>query len=543
MLSETAAQAARAVQAGIGLGGLAAGDTRGVRHWHVYGCWDHIMDRKPNVLWIMTDQHRADCLGCMGHPTVQTPNIDRLARQGVVFENAFCQSPACMASRASMLTGRYPTSVRVRGMGVLPPQETTFPEVLRRHGYRTGAFGKVHLTPEQYTLRQLNSDVPILDWRRYAADAVFAPLPDDPVKGDYGFETHVGCDDILQGRFRAWLRERKPELLERKAQRLSEAGPGDLWVSPYPSEFHQSSFIASEAESYMLSQHDDTPWFTFCSFVAPHHPFEAPADQIARYREGDVPLPRRKGGTDASSVPPFINDWKPAAIDEASQYPEAMMRRIVWHYLASISLIDDGVGRLLSALARTGQTGNTVVVFTADHGEHLGNHGLLRKTSVHYDETLRVPLIVSAPGTGCGRRVSGLVELTDLHPTLLGLLGLPIHPGVQGLDWAPRLRDGGEIGRNDIYSDMFDISPQKFGTFSGPYGAVQTLRTPQWKLNLYPTAGRQYGQLFDLANDPDESRNLYADQSSQAIREELLWRLCARAHSNTDPLPLYLTQF
>lgn len=500
-------------------------------------------DRRHNVLWIMTDQHRADCLGCMGHPVVQTPNLDALARNGVVFENAFCQSPACMASRASLLTGRYPASVRVRGMGVLPPQETTFPEVLRRQGYRTGAFGKVHLTPEQYTLRQLKSDIPILDWRRFAADAAIPPGPDDPCKENYGFETHVGCEDVLQGSHRAWLRERRPELLDHKPQRLFADGPGDLWVSPYPSELHPSSFIAAAAESYILSQTGTEPWFTFCSFVAPHHPFEAPADQIARYQEDALPLPQRKGGTDASSVPPFINDWKPAAIDETSHYSEAAIRRVVWHYLASISLIDDGVGRLVSALRRSGQADNTIIVFTADHGEHLGNHGLLRKTSVHYDETLRVPLIVSAPGVAGGRRVGGLVELTDLHPTLLGLLGFPINPGVQGIDWSPRLRDGGDIGRDDVHSDMFDITPQKFGTFTGPYGAVQTLRTTEWKLNLYPCAGRMYGQLFDLANDPDESRNLYAEGGCQAAREELLWRLCARLHTNTDPLPLYLTQF
>jgi arylsulfatase A-like enzyme len=501
------------------------------------------MTAQPNVLWVMTDQHRADCLGCMGHPVVQTPNIDRLARNGVVFENAFCQSPACMASRASMLTGRYPVAVRVRGMGVLPPQETTFPEVLRRHGYRTGAFGKVHLTPEQYTLRQLKSDTPVLDWRRFAADALMPPAPDDPFKENYGFETHIGCEDILQGRFRAWLRERSPELLAKQPQRLSQEGPGDLWVSPFPSELHQSSFIAGEAESYILARNGGAPWLAFCSFVAPHHPFEAPTDQINRYTEDRIPLPQRKGGTDAASVPPFIGDWVPAAIDETSHYSETAIRRVVWHYLASISLIDDGVGRLLSALERTGQAGNTIVVFTADHGEHLGNHGLLRKTSVHYDETLRVPLIINAPGAAASRRVKGLVELTDLHPTLLGLLGLPINSGVQGVDWSPQLRDGGDLGRDDIYSDMFDISPQKFGTFSGPYGAVQTLRTPRWKLSIYPTAGQRDGQLFDLANDPDESRNLYADNGHQAIREELLWRLCARAHRNTDPLPLYLTQF
>lgn len=117
-----------------------------------------------NVLWIMTDQHRADCLGCMGHPLIRTPNLDRLAGAGVVFDNAFCQSPVCMASRASLFTGRYPQAIRVRGMGILPPLETTFPETLKRAGYLTAAFGKVHLTPEQYTRSRLGSDVPILDW-------------------------------------------------------------------------------------------------------------------------------------------------------------------------------------------------------------------------------------------------------------------------------------------------------------------------------------------------------------------------------------------
>lgn len=499
------------------------------------------MKTPQNLLWIMTDQHQAGCLGYMGHPAAQTPNLDRLAAKGVVFENAFCQSPACMASRASLFTGRYPTTVRVRGMGILPPSETTFPEVLRRRGFRTAAFGKVHLTPEQYTLNELHSDIPTLDWRRFAQEAGIPPIPEDPFKENYGFETYVGCEDILKGTFLAWLRKRNAALAERRPERLRADGPGDLFVSPYPSEFHPSTFIAGQAAEFIQAPANRTvPWFAFCSFIAPHHPFEAPTDQIDRYDIKSIPLPLQKGGVEPALIPSPAS----TAIGKIERYPEDVQRRIVLHYLASISLIDDGVGRLVSALERSGQMEDTIIIFTSDHGEFLGNHGLLRKPSLHYDETLRVPLLIRLPdGCSAGRRVRGLVELTDVHPTLLGLLGVPVNDGVQGIDLSARILSGETIGREDVYSDMFDLTPQKFGKLSGPYMAVQTLRTEHWKLNVYPTADRHHGQLFDLQNDPDESKNRYADTGCREIRDELLWRLVSRMFGNTDPLPFYLTQY
>ncbi|MCK5844865.1 MAG: sulfatase-like hydrolase/transferase [Victivallales bacterium] len=497
--------------------------------------------KKQNVLWIMTDQHRADCLGCMGHPIVQTPNIDRLAAEGFVFNNAFCQSPVCMASRASLLTGRYPSSNKVRAMGVLPPSETTFQEVLWRNGYATGAFGKVHFTPEQYTLNELGRDTPTLDYRDFAKDAGIPPIPEDPFKKNYGFDTYVGCEDILQGEFKKWLGKCATHLLDRKREPLRDDAPGDLFVSPYPSEFHQSSFIAEKAIEYIESRNDaKSPWMTFCSFIAPHHPFEAPLDQLARYDDADIPLPDPKGEIAASLIPAPAS----SAISEIDQYSDDVKRFIVKHYLASISLVDDNIGRLINALERTRQMENTIIVFVADHGEFLGNHGLLRKPSLHFDETLRVPLIIRVPDTtDGGRRISGLVELTDVHPTLLGLLDIPINDGVQGIDWSEALKNGDEVSREDIYSDMFDLEPQKFGKRNGPYMAVQTIRTPEWKLNVYPTAGFEYGQLFNLLDDPDETRNLYNDPQSHEIRERMLWRLNSRSHRNHDPLPYWLTQF
>ncbi len=493
-----------------------------------------------NILWIMTDQHRADCNGFMKHPLVQTPNLDKLAESGVVFENAFCQSPVCMASRASVFTGRYPGTVRVRGMGILPSSETTFPEVLQRHGFKTAAFGKIHFTPEQYTLQKLKSDRPILDLRQFSEDGMLGPITDDPFKKNYGFEIHKGCEDILQGNFFDWLSKKNPELLEQKEKMVIPEGPSDLWISPYPSELHPSSFIANSAEEFIRDQDGSKPWFSYCSFIAPHHPFEAPIDQISRYDIESMPLPEFKGGVDPAFIPyPAVN-----AIGEIQQYSEDIQRRIQLHYFASISLIDDCVGKLMTALKQTGQMENTLIIFTSDHGEFLGNHSLLRKPSIHYDETLRVPLMIRMAGKDITpRRVQGMVELTDVFPTLLGLLDVPLTPGVQGIDWSSAMHSGEQIGREDIYSDMFDMFPMRFGTRVGPYMAVQTLRTEKWKLNIYPAAGQKYGQLFDLENDPDESCNLYAEEQYRDAREHMLWRLVSRCHTNTDPMPPYLTQY
>lgn len=493
-----------------------------------------------NLLWIMADQLRADCLGFMGHPAAQTPHLDRLAADSIVFDNAYCQSPVCMASRAVLFTGRYPGTNGVRGMGILPPSEIPLPEVLQRHGYRTGAFGKVHLTPEQYTRTVLQRDTPTLDLADFLPHSGLEPMLHDPCKRWYGFQEYDGCEDILLGRHQAWLREHQPRLANQPATPFHPSGPSDLIRARYPSEWHPTTYIGQQTAAFIRRQQGGTqPWFAFCSFIAPHHPFEAPDDQIARYR--GAPLQAAgKGGVDPRSIP------FPAAqvIGEFERYPVDIQRQIVLHYLASISLIDDAVGQVLDVLRRSGQADDTIILFTSDHGEFAGNHGLLRKPSIHFDELIRVPLLVHVPGgTLPPRREAGLVELTDVCPTLLGLLEIAPPPGLQGIDWTAALRRRGTVGREDIYADMFDLEPMTCGRRGGPYQAVQTLRTPEWKLNLYPTAGSVYGQLFNVREDPDESRNRYGDPSCRDVLGELLWRLASRLHGQTDPLPPFLTQF
>ncbi|MCM8768534.1 MAG: sulfatase-like hydrolase/transferase [Candidatus Omnitrophica bacterium] len=284
---------------------------------------------------------------------------------------------------------------------------------------------------------------------------------------------------------------------------------------------------------------DENPWFVFCSFIASHHPFEAPIDQINRYDERDIPLPEEKGGVEGCLVP------EPArsAIGETKKYSSKIQRRIVHYYFASISLIDDCVGLLVKTLKDTRIYDDTLILFTSDHGEFLGNHGLLRKPSIHCDELLKVPLMMKLPGSRCaGTRIDGLIELVDVYPTLAGFLRIDVNPGVQGINWADKIGKGENIGRDEIYAEMHEVKPI-FTSLVGPYTAVVSLRSKQWKLNLYPAAGIEYGQLFNLQEDPDEARNLYADNSFRAVKEERLWRLIRRTHFMADPVPLWLSQY
>jgi len=489
-----------------------------------------------NVLWIMTDQHRADALGCMGNAAIHTPHLDRLAASGVLYGNAFCQSPVCMASRGSMFTGRYPEAIGVRGMGVLPPDEVTFPQALRRAGWRTGAFGKVHFTPQQYTMNVLKTQHPSLNWRDFGEGCAIVPPADDPSASQYGFEEYVGDEDALHGPFMDWLARDKPELLNAQPTRF-DGPPSDLFVSPYPASHHPTTFVANHAIDY-IQRRSDQPWMTLCSFVSPHHPFQAPAEVIDRYPLADVPLLPRRGGVSMRDIPAELQ----SAIDEFDQYDPLMQQRVVQHYYASISLIDDQVGRLLDTLESTGQLDNTIVLFTADHGEFIGSHGLIRKPTFHYDDTLRIPLIVRAPGV-VPRREDGLVELVDLVPTLLELVDQPIPAGVQGISWANALKTRGAIGRPDIYSDMHHMDPMVHAKANGPYTTCYTLRTADWKLNIYPREPNPTGQLFHLAQDPDETTDLFHEVGSKAVREDMMWRLQQRVYRNIDPLPLKLTQW
>ncbi|MBI2439820.1 MAG: sulfatase-like hydrolase/transferase [Lentisphaerae bacterium] len=498
----------------------------------------------PHIVLILCDQLRTDALGFMGNRLARTPNLDALARAGTVFENLFVQAPVCMSSRASLLTGRYPRTARMGGGSpLLDPREVTLAEILQHADYRTGLFGKLHLTPQEYTLKTLGSDRTISDARVFLEAAGLPPMPDDPCKRNYGFQHVVGHEDLLWGEYRDWLRARDASLAARLPERPWAPWPGwrrlcaeaahglpDVGPTILPPDLHPSIFIAQSAADFFSARHAEGPCFLHVSFTDPHPPFAPPEELFRLFPPDAMPLPRY-ADTGALRWPASLRERWP---DFSGVTPENT-RAVIACYYAMIAMIDRALGHLIAAITATGDLERTLFVFTADHGEFLGDYGLFRKGAFHYDCLLRAPGFVSWRGQlPAGRRLTGLTQTIDLAPTILGLAGMPPAAGMQGNDLALALARSEQIGRPWTYTESYRA-------LWGPFVDCWTLRTAGAKLNYYPRD--RTGHLFDLAQDPDERRDLFDDPARRALRDDLLATLIEAVHSQTDPLPRVMCQY
>ncbi len=510
--------------------------------------------RRPNVILLMTDQHRADALGCMGNPIVRTPNFDRLAAGGVVFEQAFVQCPVCMASRAAIHTGRYPRALRVPSMGILPPEETTLAESLKRAGYATGLFGKLHLTPEGYTLHELKSEyaiddvTPFLEPARILSSATKAAAQ-DPDKKNYGFDTCVGIADSVWGHYLDWLRQVAPEHVKHfvsenwgrpqegtgfgraPAKRMFSSTVTDFFDSNLPAEVHPSAFIVEKTLDFIRDNREQ-PFFAHVSFVDPHHPFNAPLPYNRMYPPKEMPVPAEfdRERCFAAGLPEGVVK----AIEKRSACPPEFFQWVLANYYGMISNIDACVGRLLDGLDELGLTQDTLIVFISDHGEYVGDHRLLYKGSLIFDGLMRVPLMFAWGGRlQRGRRVKAMVQSIDVYPTVMSLLDLPNHAGVQGKDISGMLKGGPEEGYDRVTCELDDLPDRQ-------YVAVYAIRSEDRKLIYFPVA--RTGMLFNLLDDPGELNNLYFAESAREAREELTKDLLDHLYTSKDPLPVRLSQ-
>ncbi len=445
---------------------------------------------RPNILWICSDQQRWDTIGALGNPHVRTPHLDRLCASGTAFNLAFCQSPICTPSRSSFLTGLYPSTVHGcrNGNDVWAEGAPLITKILRdQAGYDCGLAGKLHLAGA---------------YRRT-----------EPRARDDGYRVFH------------WSHSPRDEWGDHHAYRLWVAAQGaDLGAlhaaaEPIPAELHQTTFCADRAIAFMQEARSG-PWLMSVNIFDPHAPFDPPADYRARYDADALPGPYFQASDLEAQAALKAVDFQ----TEAKRPDACAAHELQAAYYAMIELIDHNVGRMLKVLEDTGQRENTLVIFTSDHGEMLGDHGLVLKGCRFYEGLVRVPLILSWPGHIQSGVVSeALVELLDLAPTLLEYADVPIPDTMQGrslvslLQGATDPHSHRDFVRAEYYSALNPNAPHR-DNFLGMYATM--LRTRHYKQVSYHGLG--LGELFDLAQDPHEFCNLWDDPGHAEVRFRLI---------------------
>ncbi|MFV0257128.1 MAG: sulfatase [Acidimicrobiales bacterium] len=498
---------------------------------------------QPNVLFIITDQQRADHAGYMGNPVVRTPHLDGLAARGTVFDNAWVNNPVCMPNRSTIVTGRMPTAHGVVfNDRSLEWGANTHIRTFRDAGYRTALIGKSHL---QHGMSR-NSVVPV----------EHGPAVDDPyppgwdtlenferyldgtapeIDGSfYGFDTvelAIDHGSRISGHHYLWAQERGAPA-EWLMAPMSDEAPGSdrykgwwqIYRAPYDPELHSSSYVADRTSAFIEeSASAGRPWLAWASFPDPHHPMCPPGDWFDRHDPADMVVPSTVDDP-LVDAPGYVQRF--ASIHPSTQRMwvqpcgVAGDHDLVRHALAAtygmVELIDDRIGRILATVDAVGATDNTIVVVTADHGDMMGDHGLMLKGYMHYRGTLQIPLVVVDPTRGPGRTGS-LAASIDIGPTLLGLVGLPTYDGIQGVSLAPVLDDRSASVRDHVLVE--DDAP---AAIPGPI--------PKKNRTVIDASGLKYtrhstgeDQLFDLAADPDERVQLAPrDGTRRALMMERL---------------------
>jgi arylsulfatase len=455
-------------------------------------------DLRPNILWYCTDQQRFDTIAALGYPHVRTPAIDSLVHDGVAFTHAYCQSPICTPSRSSFMTGLYPTRAHNtrNGNDTFPSSPPLLSKLIADSGYDCGMVGKFHLTSSGHRTE---------------------PRLDDGFS--YWKFSHAPRDDWEEGHdYADWVRDQGGDL---DAMRES-----DDHVDP---ALHQTKW-ASDRSIEFMSQERSTPWMLCVNIYDPHPPFIPPRAYAERYNADDMPGPHYRDSDLKQQAKLSAVEFQ----DQVRTPAEHDARTKQALYYAMIEQLDEQFGRILAHLDATGQRDNTVIIFTSDHGETLGDHGLMYKGCRFYEGLVRVPLIVSWPGRFAEGVVSdALVELLDLSATVVEAAGLPQPDYMQGRSLAPILAGDADPNhhRDFVRCEYFDALDTEFTGGGGTFATMY--RNRRYKLCNYHTQG--LGELYDLQEDPWEFNDLWDSPDHATIRHELVQAsFDAQVLSSTD---------
>ena len=452
-------------------------------------------DRQPNLLFIYADQHRADVLGCAGNDIVMTPHLDRLATEGVRFDQTWTESPICQPARASLLTGRYPNDHGVLGNfgGDCQPEWDTFPRRLQEAGYTTASIGKTHFST----------------WPMGAEPGT--PAPTDEWIGSFGFDhvveefdKYVHLFDV-ETPYMRFLREHDALEPYQEVVQANFRGGDRHWngvTSPLPQELDLTCFLADEAQQWLDRRPNDVPWFLQLSFVQPHVPLMG--DPVWGDHYAKTAIERTARSEPISTTDEWathLNGLRNHSHSEllTDEFVLAGARQ----YYAMVSLIDQRIGDLLAQLEKKGQLDNTWIVYSADHGEMLGDHGLMAKMNF-YRSSVRVPLIMRPPGGTNGRVETEPVQAFDVAATLLDAGTATALDGAPSRSLVTLVTGGGGTARRHAVS-MIRMRPR--------LPTWQAITDGQWRATFNADTG-EVSELFDLVADPDEVTNRASDPSA-----------------------------
>ena len=433
---------------------------------------------RPNILLLMADQFRADCLGAAGNRAIHTPNLDRLAAEGVRFSNAYSATPTCTPARAGLLTGLSPWNHgMLRYAEVAQHYPVEMPRALRDAGYYTAAIGKLHYHPQ----RNLHGyHQALLDESGRIESADF--------RSDY----------------RSWFWSQEPHL-DPDATGL---GWNDYDARPYalPERLHPTNWTGQTAARWIEDYRRPEPFFLKVSFARPHSPYDPPERLWQQYRDAAIP---------EAAVAPWAKKFAPPSGPQSDawhgDFGAAQVRRSRRGYYGSVTFVDEQIGRILEALARRGMTDETLIVFFSDHGDMLGDHHLWRK-SYAYAASARVPFLMRVPGGPRGVSLDPVIELRDVLPTFLDAAGAT----------AARPLDGRSLlalasGKDAAWRPYLDL---EHGVCYSPDNHWNALADARYKYIFHARDASE--QLFDLSRDPQELRDLSGDPASEAVLRQ--WR-------------------
>lgn len=458
--------------------------------------------KNPNIILFMTDQQRYDSIAALGSAVMQTPNLDRLAGDGVSFDNCFCTSPSCVPSRASFFNLCYP-----HDMGAFEEHgewRSSWVSRLQAAGYHTVNVGKMHTLP---------FDAPCGFDQRFVVENKDRPLRLNRPHGNFYDE----WDKFLNN-----SGVTKPSRHQYQALPEYDRALG-AYTWPLEEHYHPDVFVGNMARWFIEQRQSQAPLFLQIGFPGPHPPYDPPARYVERYDPQAMPPPLGAEG-EYPLQPPAQHRYRREMVegnhdairwhDQPSAQQVARLRQ---YYAANVTLIDDQIGAIIEQLDRRGCLDDSIVLFTSDHGEALGDHGHIQKWTM-YDPVVRVPLILRAPGRlQSGQRIDALLQQMDVVPLLFELAGVPLADSNAAVSAAPAL-DGKTI-RDAVYCEhgtcrmLPDIE------------RVTMLRTLGWKLVSYDNGDE--GELYDLRADPSELHNRWHDGHYVEVKRDLLTRLHA----------------